>query len=73
VSLNKRLITRVKASSHQNTAFQQLLKPLSRHEFEGLAKKHHVGQKLRSASAGIILLVRLSFQAAKAYVILNQI
>ena len=36
--------------SHHNTAFQQLLKPLSRHEFEGLAKKHHVGQKLRSAS-----------------------
>ena len=36
--------------THNNTAFQQLLKPISRHEFEGLAKKHHVGQKLRSAS-----------------------
>ncbi len=36
--------------SHHNTAFHQLLKPLSRHEFEGLAKQHHVGQKLRSAS-----------------------
>lgn len=36
--------------SHNNTAFHQLLKPLSRHEFEGLAKKHHSGQKLRSAS-----------------------
>lgn len=36
--------------SHHNTAFHQLLKPLSRHEFEGLARKHHVGQKLRSAS-----------------------
>jgi len=36
--------------SHHNTAFHQLLKPLSRHEFEGLAKEHHVGQKLRSAS-----------------------
>lgn len=36
--------------SHHNTAFQQLLKPLSRHEFEGLAKQHHIGQKLRSAS-----------------------
>ncbi|MGS2718932.1 IS4 family transposase [Eionea flava] len=36
--------------SHHNTAFHQLLKPLSRHEFEGLAKKHHVGQKLRSAT-----------------------
>ena len=36
--------------SHHNTAFQQLLKPLSRHEFEGLAKQHHVGQKLRAAS-----------------------
>lgn len=36
--------------SHHNTAFHQLLKPLSRHEFEGLAKTHHSGQKLRSAS-----------------------
>lgn len=36
--------------SHHNTAFHQLLKPLSRHEFEGLAKTHHTGQKLRSAS-----------------------
>lgn len=36
--------------SHNNTAFHQLLKPLSRHEFEGLAKVHHCGQKLRSAS-----------------------
>ncbi len=36
--------------THSNTAFHQLLKPLSRHEFEAEAKKHHVGQKLRSAS-----------------------
>ena len=36
--------------SHHNTAFHQLLKPLSRHEFEGLAKEHHRGQKLRSAT-----------------------
>jgi putative transposase len=36
--------------SHHNTAFHQLLKPISRHEFESLAQKHHVGQKLRSAS-----------------------
>lgn len=36
--------------SHSNTAFHQLLKPLSRHEFEAEAKKHHVGQKLRTAS-----------------------
>lgn len=36
--------------SHNNTAFHQLLKPLSRHEFEGLAKEHHCGQKLRSAT-----------------------
>lgn len=40
----------IQALSHHNTAFQQLLKPLSRHEFEGLAKQHHVGQKLRAAS-----------------------
>lgn len=36
--------------SHHNTAFHQLLKPLSRHDFEADAKKHHVGQKLRSAT-----------------------
>jgi putative transposase len=38
------------ALSHHNTAFHQLLKPVSRHEFETLANKHHHGQKLRSAS-----------------------
>jgi putative transposase len=27
-----------------------LLKPVPRHEFESLAGKHHIGQKLRSAS-----------------------
>lgn len=36
--------------SHHNTAFHQLIKPLSRHEFESEARKHHVGQKLRSAT-----------------------
>lgn len=36
--------------SHHNTAFHQLLQPLPRHEFEALAKQHHQGQKLRSAS-----------------------
>lgn len=36
--------------SHHNTALHQLLKPLSRHEFEGLSKKHHSGQKLRSVT-----------------------
>lgn len=40
----------VQALSHHNIAFHQLLKPLSRHEFESLAKEHHFGQKLRSAS-----------------------
>jgi len=36
--------------SHHNTAFHQLLKPISRHEFETLAGEHHSGQKLRSAT-----------------------
>lgn len=36
--------------SHNNTAFHQLLKPLSRHDFERLAKQHHQGQKLRSVT-----------------------
>jgi putative transposase len=43
-------MTRNQALSHNNTAFHQLLKPLSRHEFEVLAKQHHSGQKLRSAT-----------------------
>lgn len=36
--------------SHHNTALHQLLKPISRHDFEGLASEHHIGQKLRSAT-----------------------
>src|SRR5690606_29910554 len=40
----------VQALSHHNTAFHQLLKPVSRHEFEALAREHHQGQKLRRAS-----------------------
>ena len=36
--------------SHHNTAFHQLLKPLSRHDFEAAASQYHNGQKLRSAS-----------------------
>lgn len=36
--------------AHNNTAFHQLLQPLSRHGFERLAKQHHEGQKLRSVS-----------------------
>ena len=36
--------------SHSNTAFHDLLKPVSRHEFEALAREHHQGQKLRCAS-----------------------
>ena len=43
-------ITGIQALSHHNTAFQQLLKPISRHEFERLASEHHSGQKLRSAT-----------------------
>lgn len=33
--------------SHHNTIFAQLLKLVPRHEFESLAKKYHVGRKLR--------------------------
>ena len=36
--------------AHNNTAFHQLLQPLSRHGFERLAKQHHEGQKLRSVT-----------------------
>ena len=36
--------------SHHNTAFSQLLKPVSRHGFEKLAQQYHCGQKLRKAS-----------------------
>ena len=36
--------------THHNTVFQQLLKTVSRHDFESLSKQHHIGQKLRSVS-----------------------
>ena len=39
-----------RALSHSNTALHQLLQPVIRHEFEGLASTHHSGQKLRSAT-----------------------
>ena len=33
--------------AHNNTVLSQILKLVCRHEFEGLAKTHHSGQKLR--------------------------
>jgi hypothetical protein len=38
------------AMAHNNTVFSQLLKLVSRHEFESLAKQHHTGRAFRSAS-----------------------
>jgi hypothetical protein len=36
--------------SHANTVFSQLLRLVSRHEFQGLANQHHQGQTLRKIS-----------------------
>lgn len=36
--------------AHNNTVFSQLLKLISRHEFETLAKQHHSGRSFRKAS-----------------------
>lgn len=36
--------------AHHNTIFHQLLRFLPRHEFEQVAKHHHVGQKFRKTS-----------------------
>lgn len=36
--------------SHCNTIFSQILKFVSRHEFEALAKQHHSGRSFRTAS-----------------------
>lgn len=36
--------------AHNNTIFAQLLKLVPRHEFESLARKHHVGRKLRKVT-----------------------
>jgi putative transposase len=33
--------------AHKHTVFAQLLKVVSRHDFESLARKHHTGRKLR--------------------------
>lgn len=65
------------ALSHSNTAFHQLLKPLSRHEFEAEAeaKKHHVGQELRIASRWdqFIGMAMSHYQVGKACAISNPI
>jgi putative transposase len=37
----------VQALAHHNTVFAQLLKLVSRHEFEALSNQHHTGRKLR--------------------------
>ena len=42
--------TRIQVFLHQNTVFHQLLQPILRQDFERLAKQHHQGQKLRSAT-----------------------
>jgi len=36
--------------AHANTVFSQLLKLVSRHEFQSLSKQHHEGQGLRKIS-----------------------
>lgn len=36
--------------AHNNTVFGQILKLISRHDFENLANRHHAGQKLRNTS-----------------------
>ena len=36
--------------AHNNTVFSQLLRLISRHEFETLAKQHHSGRSFRTAS-----------------------
>jgi len=41
---------RNQALAHQGTVFAQLLKLVPRHQFETLAKQHHVGHKFRKTS-----------------------
>ncbi len=36
--------------AHCNTIFSQILKLISRHEFETLANEHHSGRAFRTAS-----------------------
>lgn len=36
--------------THCNTIFSQILKLISRHEFEALTKQHHSGRSFRTAS-----------------------
>jgi len=36
--------------AHTSTVLSQLLKLIPRHEFQGLANRHHQGQKLRKTS-----------------------
>jgi len=41
-------IKEIRAMAHNNTILHQIASFLPRHEFETLAKRHHVGQKFRS-------------------------
>jgi len=51
MNLRKTLYTQeIRALSHHNTIVGQILKLVPRHEFETLAKHHHVGRKLRRTS-----------------------
>ena len=45
---NINLIKEIRAMAHNNTILRQIVAFLPRHEFDSLAKDHHLGQKFRS-------------------------
>lgn len=50
--------------AHNNTVLSQLLKLVPRHEFETLAKAHHVGRSFRSASRWSQFVIMMMAQLA---------
>ncbi|PIE42556.1 MAG: hypothetical protein CSA47_00230 [Gammaproteobacteria bacterium] len=54
-----------KPTRHYNTILNQLLNLLSRHEFKRLAREHHKGEKLRTATRWSQFVYLLTGQLTK--------
>ena len=61
---NINLFKEIRAMAHHNTILRQIVAFLPRHEFDSLAKDHHLGQKFRSFSRWTQFLVMFVGQLA---------
>ena len=58
--------------AHANTVFSQLLRLVSRHEFQSLAKQHHQGQALRKINRWDQFVSLIMAQFVELHRILSQ-